>query len=176
VILERQQFSPTLNQPGAVRRRAGGLAATTGMEGGDRFVGASRGAEVVFNDTGVLTLASQRAIILGRNDEHYVFEGLIVGHADLLVRLAALVSEKFGIAGSWRFGLVVTGLRHATSYVLSHQMWGDREEPYTSNTYERAASASLAEFQQSPDHMVDKLVAALMRSLGSHDHLPSLLK
>jgi hypothetical protein len=52
-----------------------------------------------------------------------VFERLIAGHTELLVRLAVLVSERYGFAGSWRFGLLVVGLKDKGS-ALCHASGG----------------------------------------------------
>ena len=48
-----------------------------------------------------------------------MLESLILAHTDLLVRTAAEVAQRYGFSGSWRFGLVVTQLRGAVSYVLA---------------------------------------------------------
>ncbi|WP_231995200.1 helix-turn-helix domain-containing protein [Mycobacterium sp. 852002-10029_SCH5224772] len=168
--VERQQFSPSLFESTTVVRRPGGLAVTTGMHSG-RFAGTGSAAEAVFNETGRLTLASNRTILEDRRGQGSVFEELIIGHTDLLVRLSAVVSERFEFSGSWRIGLIVNGLRGAGSHARSLQIMADYGEPYAADTYERAVTASGAELKQSPESVVRALVSRLLRSLGSQQWL-----
>lgn len=86
------------------------------------------------------------------------------------MRLTALVSQKYGFAGSWQFGLfglVVAGVRGATSYALSQSSIGN---PATDipTTCMGATSASLEEFGQALQQVVRRLVSSLLRSVGSH--------
>jgi hypothetical protein len=175
-VLDRQQFSPTLSAPSGLPRRPGGVAATVGMHEGKRFSGTDRAAEVTLGEGGILSLASECSIILNRRSHRCVFESLIIGHTDLIVRLAAIVSQ-YGFAGSWRFGLVVTGLKDTTSYALSSTLWwhDELENIYTRETYEQGTMASLEQLKKSPQSVVRALVGSLLRSLGSQDQWPWLL-
>lgn len=82
------------------------------------------------------------------------------------------MSERYGFAGSWRFGLIITGLQGATSHKIASPPLYDRGHEYTKDTYERAATASLLELKQSPHGVVRSLVGPLLRSLGSGAHWP----
>lgn len=173
VVREHQQFEPSLKSVARVIRRANAVAATTVVQDAntESFVGSFEGvAEVRLHESGRIILASRRPVVFPTDPgEPLVFEAAIVGHADLLVRLTALVSQKYGMAGSWRFGLVVTGVRGAKSYGLSLPPLYDTGGPgFSDELYQRATSASLAELEQSPEQVVRRLVSPLLRSLGSH--------
>lgn len=172
VVLEHQQFEPSLKSVARVVRRANAVAATTVIEDANlSFVGSyTRNAEVRFFESGRIILASQRSVHFPRDaNAPFIFEAAIVGHADLLVRLTALVSQKYCMAGSWRFGLLVTGVRGAKSYALSEAPFYETGGPgFSDDVYPRATSASLAEFEQTPERVVRRLVSPLLRSLDSH--------
>ena len=100
-----------------------------------------------------------------------ILESLIVGHTDLVVRLAPLLSERYGFAGAWRFGMVVTGTRGAISNALRHVSmpgWERTAMTFDDGAYERATSASLLELTQSPEEVVIRLISRLLRSLDSY--------
>jgi hypothetical protein len=112
-VPEHQRFEPNFDGP-QFSRRAGGVSVTTGMADGRRF-GNGNAAEIMFKESGVLVLASCRPVVTIRrprddDDAERIFEALIVGHTERLVQLSGQVSTRYGFAGSWRFGLVVTGL------------------------------------------------------------------
>lgn len=170
---DHQRCVPSLVGPGSFARRPDGVAAVTGMRESRLFTGTDRSAEVVFCENGAFALTSERAIIPDRSNERCVFEQLIIGHADLVVRLAPLVS-KYGFAGSWRFALIVTGLKDAASYALNDPWPDNRAHLYTKESYGRSTTASLEQLTQSPQSAVRELVGALLRSLDSQNHWPWL--
>lgn len=129
-----RRFAPNLNEASTVERRAGALAATTGMHSG-RFSGKGSAAEVLLDESGDLILASTRTVIQDRHGDPCVFEELIIGHTDLLARLSVAVSEQFAFYGSWQFGLIIAGIRNARSYAESHDMFADYGPAYTSETF-----------------------------------------
>jgi hypothetical protein len=138
----------------------------------DEFLSTDSSAELRINESGTIFLASRRTVgVPVPNDSPQVLEPLIIGHTDLLVRLAAVLSERYSFAGAWRFGLVVIGLRGAISYALANTMRGALEERgpiFTDEVYERATTASLLELSQFPEKVVSRLVSKLLRSLNSH--------
>lgn len=176
VTREHQKYAPTLAQPSGFARRAGGVAVTTGMSNGNRFDGTDTAAEVVFTESGRLVLASERAVATWsfRNvrppppDATVVFETLVLGHLSLLARLAAVVSQRWGFTGSWRFALSMNGLRDAESLTLAESRFGDRGTVYTEHIYERATEASLFDLDDNPHQIVAALASSLLRSLGSY--------
>jgi hypothetical protein len=169
VVPEHQEFAPSLKSAARVVRRANAVAATTEFHDGEPFPGTERTAEVRLHESGRIILASRRPVVVPNGpDEPQVFELAIVGHTDLLVRLTALVSQRYGFAGSWRFGLVVTGVRGATSYALAQAPLYETGPRFTDDFYDRATSASLAELEQAPQQVVYRLVSSLLRSVGSH--------
>ena len=130
VVHEHQQFAPSLSLPSSFTRRAGGVAATGGMNEGGRFAAEQpRAVELLFNESGVLMLASRRPVDFNliNDGPPAVFEALIIGHTDLLVRVTGLVAERFGFSGSWRFGLVVNQMRGAVSAMLASRPFGTKD-------------------------------------------------
>jgi hypothetical protein len=173
IVPDHQQFEPSLKSVARVIPRANAVAATTVFDNADTqaFIEAfERVAEVRFYESGRLMLASRRPVVFPNDpNEPLAFEGLIVGHTDFLVRLTALVSQKYGMAGSWRFGLVATGMRRAKSLALSqHPFYDTGGAGFSDDVYSRATSASLAELEQSPEKVVRRLVSSLLWNLGSN--------
>jgi Putative DNA-binding domain len=169
VIAEHQQFAPSLKSAARVVRRANAVAATTEFHDGEPFPGSERTVELRLHESGRILLASRRPVVFPDSSRPPgVFELAVVGHTDLLIRLTALVSQNYGFAGSWRFALVVTGVRGAISYALTQQPFYETGPRYTENLYQRATSASLEELAQAPQRVINRLVLPLLRSLGSH--------
>jgi hypothetical protein len=126
-------------------------------------------------ESGELSLASGRAVASPPRGEQVVFERLIAGHTELLVRLAVLVSERYGFAGSWRFGLLVVGLKDKGSALVAEDFSRPSSGNYTDDTYEATTTSALLEMKDSHESVVEALVGQLFRSLGSHvflDWLP----
>jgi len=129
-------------------------------------------AEVKFHESGTITLLSGGTVrmyggVWREEPKPRVMESVILGHTDLVVRLAAQVA-LYGFSGSWRFGLAVAGLDGASSYVLSATSGYDGQLPiYTNPHYSRAMTASLTEIQHAPQVIVRDLVGQLLRSLSS---------
>ena len=88
------------------------------------------------------------------------------------MRFSAVISDRFGFAGSWRFGLVVTGLRDKSSYAAQARLW--HSDPYSDDEYAESAAASLEEIRSAPQRLVEDLVGPLLRSLNSRALFPEL--
>lgn len=156
-------------------RRPNGVAATVGMYDGDRFTGTGRAAEVVFEESGRLTLVSERPVSWSNVDldgeQRYLFEDMIVDHARLMSNLAACVGDHYGFTGTWRFAVVINGLQNARSAKAyrAHSMWGaEGYDMYTRDDYRRATQASTTELHTAPGLVVERLVGSLLRSVGSY--------
>ncbi len=169
-----RKYAPNFADAPGFGRRAGGVALTTGMHNGQRWEGNDRAAEITFHENGSLLLASERAVwtkespvLPPRPAEEVIFETLIIGHLDLLTRLVARVADEYGFTGSWRFGLVITGLNGTRSLTLDDG-WGPEGPRYTAATYERATTASLLDLTDNPRAVTETLVASLLRSIGSY--------
>ncbi|WP_309231880.1 ATP-binding protein [Nocardia sp. SYP-A9097] len=176
-LSEHREYAPTLAEAGSFGRRANAVAITTGMHDGARFeAGTNRAAEIAFHENGSLLLASERAVEIQTfphvnpttPDVEVVFETLILGHTLLMMRLAALVSQTFGFSGTWRIGLVVTGLRGTRSFTLCARRFGHDGAVYTADSYQRATEATLLDLTAEPRTVVKALVAPLLRSLDAH--------
>ncbi|MGY1893806.1 helix-turn-helix domain-containing protein [Nocardia gipuzkoensis] len=169
-----RRYAPNFADSPGFGRRAGGVSVTTGMYNGRRWEGEDRAAEITLHENGSLLLASERAVWTyesrvqpPRPSAEVIFETLIIGHLDLLIRLVARVADKYGFTGSWRFGIVITGLNGARSLTLD-EGWGPEGPPYTATTYERATTASLLDLTTNPRAVTETLVASLLRSIGSY--------
>lgn len=174
----QRTYAPTLAEATGFARRPDGVALTTGMYDGQRFGGRDRAAEIVFHESGRLVLASERAVTIRSftgvvfpppPDVTVVFEALIIGHVDLLARLAGAVSHRWGYTGSWRFALSLNGLRDSVSWLITDRTYGDSGPVYTKDSYERAAEASLSDLDENPGRITAALTGPLLRSLGSHE-------
>lgn len=174
---DQRTYAPTLAGASGFARRPGGVALTAGMYDGQRFAGKDRAAEIIFHESGRLVLASERAVTTRSfkgvvfpppPDLQVVFEALIVGHVNLLARLAGAVSHRWGYTGSWRFALALNGLRNSVSWTITDRTFDDRGPVYTEDIYERAAEASLSDLDENPGEVTAALTAPLLRSLGSH--------
>lgn len=172
--VERQQktFDPNFGSTTPVRR-AGAVAVRTYTKEGRGFED-KRAAELQLRESGVLVLGSRRPVMeaVREGGEEWIFEELIVSHTELLVRLSGVLSDRFGFAGSWRFGLLVTGLQDKTSYAANGRM--RHSEPYSEDRYEASAAASLMEINSTPQRVVEDLVGPLLRSLNSRALFPEL--
>jgi Putative DNA-binding domain len=154
-----------------VVRRAGAVAATTNMLDGGLWKN-DRISEIRLYESGAILLASQGCVLRGNpEDSPWIVESLIVSHTDLVVHLAPLLSERYGFAGAWRFGLIVTDTRDGISSALaqgSRLGWERRGPQFNDGEYPRATSASLVELEESPEKVVSRLISSLLRSLDSH--------
>jgi hypothetical protein len=171
----QQSYSPSLAVPLRTERRPNGVALTTTGEP----IGSVQHptAEVTFNESGRIVLISERptatrsfpGVTPQPPDLKVIFDSLIVGNVELVVRLTAQVAKKYGYYGAWQIAVVVTGLEDATS-VKAVDPWGDPGPIYTEPTYGRAAEATFTELDTEPDKVTARLVLRLLRSLGVHTH------
>ncbi|WP_194820182.1 helix-turn-helix domain-containing protein [Nocardia sp. XZ_19_385] len=172
---EHGGYSPTLADASGFGRRANAVALTTGMYNG-RWQGEQKAAELSFHEDGSLLLASERAVETltfthvapQPPPTEVIFETLIIGNTDLLVRVAAQVAERYGFTGTWRIGLVITGLRGAQSWTLANRDFGREGSIFTAETYERATEATLLDLTRDPRAVAESLVAPLLRSIAAH--------
>lgn len=180
VVAEHNNFAPAVG--GGARgfsRRAEGVAVTTGMNESERFEGKNKAAEVIFHESGRLTLISERPALMWalegvnppRQPQKVLFEELIVGNTDLVVRLAASVSSWAKYAGSWRFAIAVQGLSGAGSWLLAERSFGGHGgSGYTADDYVRGTERSLADITEDPSDVVRDLTMPLLRSVGTQRH------
>ncbi|MEV0360635.1 ATP-binding protein [Nocardia sp. NPDC050697] len=173
-----RNFAPDLADGSGFRRRAQGVALTVGMHNGQRWAGNGRAAELAFREDGSIFLASEKVVWTMTFDHvtpkpapaEVLFEDLIIGQTELLMRVTAIVAQRFGFTGSWKLGLVATGLRGTVSYTRSALEHGPDGEPYSDRNYERATEVTLADLTTEPRRVVKTLVSPLLRSLGSFHH------
>lgn len=175
-LTSRQRtYSPSLAVPLRTVRRPNGVALTTS---GDAIgTGKRRTAELTFSESGGIALISERptdirsfpAVAPRPPDLKVIFDNLIVGNAELVVRLLAEVAKKYGYYGAWQIAVVVTDLDGGTS-MKAVDPWGDPGPIYTEATYGRATEATFVELDTEPDQVTARLVLRLLRSLGVHMH------
>lgn len=168
-------------------RRPNGVAVTTGMRDGQRFTGDGAAAEIVLEETGRVVLASERPVDLSRPSSEvagelkYLMDELILGQTRLAINLAAGVSDQFGFTGTWRFAVVIDGLRGAYSIASTWPNFTTRRgsggyDRYTKNDYRRATVAPGDELRTAPGSVVARLVGSLLRSVGSYTDFVHLLQ
>ncbi|MGW5569788.1 AlbA family DNA-binding domain-containing protein [Nocardia thailandica] len=167
------RYEPNFADAHRFGRRAGGVTVNRGMYDG-RWEGRGRAAEITFYENGSLLLASERAVFTKpsqvsppRPPAEVIFETMIIGHVDLLIRLVGAVADKYGFSGSWRFGLVVTRTSGAQAYSLDRG-WGPEGPVYDAPAYERACSATLNDLTSNPRAVARDLLASLLWSIGSY--------
>lgn len=168
-------YAPALRQATTVSRRPRGAALTAGLdpyrrveESGRPERARKRVVEVVFGDDGSSRVLSARAT---DEDKGYklIFDKLVAGVAGNIVDLAVDVARLTEYQGAWEFALVADGLRDGTSWALDeHHTSG---HPFTDDSYEAGTTASRVELEVAPGPVAGRLVAPLLRALGS-EHLP----
>ncbi|WP_415395009.1 helix-turn-helix domain-containing protein [Rhodococcus globerulus] len=171
-------YPPYIRRAG-FQRRAEGVAVTSGMPNGTRqFEGDGHAAEFVFHESGRLTLMSERTAFLfslqvqpPRPERKVIFEELIADKAEILVRVTTEVARMAGHQASWRFAIMVRGLKGGASYLLENDFasFSDGSE-YTTDIYARETEATLLEIANDPNSVVKELTMPLLRSLGVHNH------
>lgn len=175
----QEMFSPSLARARGFARRAEGVAVTIGMPDG-RFPDDPdhHAAELVFGESGRLVLTSQRAVFEWdfsgvrppRDPVRVVFDELIVGHLDMLVRAAGKVAETHDFVGSWRFAVGVNGLWETRALSDARDRWGGNSTTYSQNVYTRVAEASFDDIGVAPRRIVEELVAPLLRGLDAREY------
>lgn len=170
-------------------RRPNGVAVTTGMHDGQRFTGNGGAAEVVFEESGRIVLASERPVEVVRHSAgegsetktKYLIDQLVLDHARLAINLAAGVSDQFGFYGSWRLAVAIDGLYGAYSTAATWPTYRTRRgsggyDRYTRNDYRRTTTAPWNELRTAPGPILSRLVGSLLRSVGSYTDFADLLQ
>ena len=169
---------PPYTRAGGFQRRAEGVAVTDGMPDGTRkFDGADSATELVFHESGRLTLVSERAAFMyaravqpPRPQRKVIFEELIADKAEILVRMSAEVARSAGYAASWRFAIMVRGLKGGASFLREDSFGFPDGSEYTADVYARETEAAFLDITADPSAVVRELVMPLLRGLGVHDH------
>ncbi len=160
------------------QRRAEGVAVTDGMHDDvRRFDGDGKALELVFHESGRLTLVSERATVMyappvqpPRPERKVIFEELIADKVEMFVRVTAEVARSAHYQGSWRFALTVRGLKGGVSYLRVDDFGRFSGAEYTADVYARETEAALTEFIDDPNAVVQALTMPLLRGLGVHRH------
>ncbi|WP_235026537.1 helix-turn-helix domain-containing protein [Dietzia lutea] len=160
------------------QRRAEGVAVTDGMHNATReFKGDGRAAELVFHETGRLTLISERATFMHTRPVQpeppaakLIFEELIVAKTAILVAVTAETAKLTQYRGSWRFALLVRGLKGGSAWILADSFGFSNGSGYTADTYARETEAAFADIATDPNAVARDLTMPLLRSLGVHTH------
>ncbi|MGW0647281.1 AlbA family DNA-binding domain-containing protein [Streptomyces umbrinus] len=174
-----RQFSPNLADAQQGHRRAGGAALSTHNLGDGRRhepkgeYGAEDVIEVQFLEDGGLRLYSSR---LSDNPgessggHQVLFDAAAVALTRRMLEVVRLTAEQAGYFGSWSIAVGATRLRGRHRYE-SHETWGAHglTARYTEDTYRRATGASWADLNSAPGMTTERLLGALLRSLGSQD-------
>lgn len=165
-------YAPTLSSATGAYRQPRGVRLSSGLDAlrrvnpeGDEARNRKRVVELRLDEDGTLHLLSARAVEV-RHDWPMVFEKLIIGNARHLDSLCTRVAERSGYKGAWRLSVAVGGLHGSISWELYDRMVHDGGA-FTDATYEAATTASLEELVAMPDAVVTRLLAPLLRALGS---------
>ncbi|EME18557.1 hypothetical protein G419_16780 [Rhodococcus triatomae BKS 15-14] len=169
---------PPYTRAGGYQRRAEGVAVTDGMPNETRqFNGDGKAAELVFHESGRLTLVSEkatyqhtRAVVPPPPATKVIFEELIVAKTEMLVHVAAEVAKWAGYQGSWRFALTVRGLKGGEASLFHEALRHSSGPQYTADTYTRETEATFLDIDSDPNAVVRPLVMPLLRSLNVHTH------
>jgi hypothetical protein len=93
---------------------------------------------------------------------------LVLGLTHSVAALAGrLVDEYAAYQGQWRLGIRMDRLRGAAPLDLLQDPLRRSGHPYTRDEYERVTSASTEELVNAPHAVAERLVAPLLRGLGS---------
>lgn len=99
-----------------------------------------------------------------------LFDFAAAGYAWRAVRMAAWIAAHTGYRGAWGFGLQADGIAGHFSYRLfEHRGFSDSLHPYSADVFTATTSAGLAEIQDAPREVVERLIAGFLHALGSYE-------
>jgi hypothetical protein len=128
----------------------------------------------VHENGGVRLLCGRLTLRRSESSLPEVFDALFVAYALRLTHLAAEISGMTEYRGSWAFGVHGSGLRGAPSAQLASEL-GARLSQYDVDTYREVATASGIEVAEQPVTIATRLVARLLRGLGSAEMFADML-
>jgi Putative DNA-binding domain len=105
------------------------------------------------------------------NNIECALEPLILGLTKRLVLTAATVAEATVYFGQWDFGLAVTGLRDAVSWLLMQRIGWERT-PFSDEDYRETVRVTYERLVKDPDSIVEELTGQLNRALGGSAPIP----
>lgn len=105
-----------------------------------------------------------------------VFDFPAAGYAWQAVRAAIWISSQTGYRGSWGFGLKADGLaeHHSWELVNNNHMFRVTH-PYSADDFSSVTSGSLAEIEDAPEAVTERLIGGLLHGLGSYEAFKSVL-
>lgn len=170
-------FAPDWDYLNRTTRRAGGAAwVSEGFEPDGRASPTS--SEQYLLEVGLLDGGGVR-VFCGRGSDtraapyggaglspQLIFEVLIIGWTYRAAGVARTISRATGFTGMWDIAVGLTELRGAYSWATSEGMIIGKPA-YSAPDYRQSTRATLAELEESPNLVVDRLLGRLLRALGS---------
>jgi hypothetical protein len=164
-----QSFAPDFPELGVQNTIPGGWALSTWPLDG-AAPRANRALSVELDERGLVRVFCGRATDRRRPDDHYqlIFERLVTVMAIRTVLLAAAVANDTDFGGRWAFGIEITGIKDAMSWIAAERFLGGRS--YRDDRYRRLTAADTTELDVEPRHVAERLVASLLRTMDVLDH------
>jgi len=163
------------------RNRARGYAATT-FDGGLRKPGQSQAEKYALDieiqeHGGIRVFCGRLTDDLGQQGQSHkvLADGLALAYAVRVVKWAEKIAKATGYRGSWGFGIACVGIEGLESYE-STKNFSASGTAYDRDTYEKVTSASLAEIQDAPGRVVNRLVGQFLRGTGTATLYVALLE
>ena len=161
--------------------RARGYAATT-FDNGHRKPGStqadSHSLDIEIQEHGGIRVFCGRLTDdIGRHGQSHkvLADGLALAYAMRVVKWAEEIAKATGYRGSWGFGIACVGIEGLVSYEVTKNFGASGTE-YDRDTYEKVTLAPLAEIQDAPGRVVNRLVGQFLRGTGTADLYEALLK
>lgn len=170
------RFSPMPGRGQWVRRAQGGALTSlrSGVprleEGGEEDL-----VDLEFRDNGGFRILMGRLTDIKRlhiQTVSLVFDIGLVAYAAYAVALARHITDETGYRGAWGFGVNGDLLAGHVSFVRANDMRNATRyvDEYSANDYSAIVVAQLAEIEDAPHTVVERLVGGLLHALGSHEY------
>jgi hypothetical protein len=118
--------------------------------------------DVEFTESGGIRVLVGRMTLT----ETDIFDGLAAAYAMRLALWARKISDDIGYRGMWDFAFEANGL-HGKKPHRDNSQWGRRDSAFDVDVFVETASAHFAELEDHPGTVAFRMVAPLLRGLGS---------
>jgi hypothetical protein len=129
----------------------------------------------VHEDGGLRILMGRLSDHLQSANEQVFFDQHVVVYTRQMIALTVAAAERAGYLGNWILAIGATNLRGKYSYEYARGGWDDKGPRYSTDTYERATTASYAELVNQPGAVATRLVGRFLRALGTTSKFAPML-